>query len=72
MARAPLNGFRVLQTSRNQIVNFCIEKVYNNNDLIQAKTCFNKILLPCYESYEKMKENIYKIVNNDTNFLGRK
>jgi E3 ubiquitin-protein ligase NEDD4 len=72
MARAPLNGFRVLQTSRNQIVKFCIEKVYNNNDLIQAKTCFNKILLPCYESYEKMKENIYKIVNNDTNFLGRK
>jgi hypothetical protein len=72
MARAPLNGFRVLQTSRNQIVKFCIEKVNNNNDLIQAKTCFNKILLPCYESYEKMKENIYKIVNNDTNFLGRK
>ena len=71
MTRAPLNGFRVLQSSRNQIVKFCIEKVHNNKALIQAKTCFNKVMLPCYESYEKMKENIYMIVNNDTNFLGR-
>ena len=71
MVKAPLNGFSVLQTSRNQIVKFCIEKNNNINDLIHAKTCFNKVMLPCYESYEKMKENIYMIVNNDTNFLGR-
>ena len=71
MARAPLNGFRVLQSSRNQIVKFCIEKVNNTKELIQAKTCFNRILLPCYESYQKMLDNIKMIIDNDTNFFGK-
>ena len=71
MARAPLNGFRVLQSSRNQIVKFCIEKVNNTKELIQAKTCFNRILLPCYETYQKMLENIRMIIDNDTNFFGK-
>ena len=70
MVKAPLNGFSVLQSSRNQIVKFCIEKNNNINDLIHAKTCFNKCLLPYYKSYEKLKENILIIVNNDTNFFG--
>ncbi len=70
MIKPPLNGFRVLQSSRNQIVKFCIEKNQSDSNLIQAKTCFNKILLPFYKSYEKLKENILIIVNNDTNFFG--
>ena len=75
-SRIPIDGFGSLQGTRNKIMKFCIEspsmkdKICNHNRLIEAKTCFNRIVLPEYETKEKMKSAIYTIINNDTNFFG--
>ena len=71
-ARTPINGFRMLQSSRNRVVKFSIERqVYDkNNCMIQAKTCFNRLYLPDYKNKELLKENILKIVMFDTNYFG--
>ena len=75
-SRIPIDGFGSLQGTRNKLMKFCIEspsmkdKICNHNRLIEAKTCFNRIVLPEYETKEKMKNAIYTIINNDTNFFG--
>ena len=75
-SRIPIDGFGSLQGTRNKLMKFCIEspsmkdKICNHNRLIEAKTCFNRIILPEYENKEKMKNAIYTIIHNDTNFFG--
>ena len=69
----PIDGFIGLQATRNKVVKFCIqsqERGESNKRLIEAKTCFNRIILPEYDSKEEMKKAIETIVNNDTNFFG--
>lgn len=73
--RVPIDGFNSLQATRNKLLKFSIEsplkKEQNNNRrLIEAKTCFNRITLPEYQSKEHMKRAIYTIINNDTDFFG--
>ena len=72
-ARAPINGFQGLQSSRNQIVKFCIEKKDYQKDkycLISAQTCFNRIYLPDFKDKTILKNNILTIITNDTNYFG--
>lgn len=71
-ARAPINGFRMLQSSRSRVVKFSIERQEydRKNCMIQAKTCFNRLYLPDYKDKNIMKENILKIVMYDTNYFG--
>ncbi len=73
----PIDGFGSLQGTRNKYQKFCIESpcdlIISNclNRLIEVNTCFNRIYLPLYESKESMRNIIYKILENDTNFFGK-
>lgn len=75
-SRVPIDGFGSLQGTRNKQMKFCIESPpmmdKDENRLIEAHTCFNRICLPEYGTKEKMKKAIYTIINNDTNFFGLK
>ena len=75
----PLDGFNSLKGVNNKIQKFTIEPKLTltfdeskNNEfkLIEAKTCFNRILLPEYNSKEEMKKSINIILGNDTQFFG--
>ncbi len=75
----PLDGFNSLKGVNNKIQKFTIEPKLNlsfNKDkdnefkLIEAKTCFNRILLPEYNSKEEMKKCINIILGNDTQYFG--
>jgi ubiquitin-protein ligase E3 C len=73
--RIPIDGFNSLPGTRNKIKKFCIEsptlgEIVNNNRLIEAKTCFNRVHLPEYSSKDYMKKAINTIINNDTNYFG--
>ena len=74
--RVPLDGFNSLQGTRNKLQKFCIESpgvksITKEKRLIEAKTCFNRIYLPDYESKEIMNQVIETIIENDTNFFGK-
>ena len=73
--RVPIDGFNSLPGTRNKYLKFCIENAQDNNKsknrLIEAKTCFNRINLPEYESKELMINAVNTIIENDTNFFGK-
>lgn len=74
--RVPIDGFKSLPGTRNKYHKFCIENTIIKdtnlkNRLIEAKTCFNRIHLPDYESKELMVKAINTIIENDTNFFGK-
>jgi len=56
-------------------MSFCIESPSINEKsqqrLIEAKTCFNRINLPEYESKLNLQKAINIIIDNDTNYFGR-
>ena len=72
-------GFNLLKGVNNKIQKFTIEPKLSlildeskNKEfrLIEAKTCFNRILLPEYSSKEEMKKCFDIILGNDTQFFG--
>ncbi len=75
--RVPIDGFGSLQGTRNKYQKFCIESpsalLDSNsvNRLIEANTCFNRIYLPKYQSKDRMRKMIFKILQNDTNYFGK-
>ncbi len=75
--RVPIDGFNALQGTRNKYQKFCIESPMDDKNvspitrLIEAKTCFNRIYLPNYESKESLRNVINLILSNDTNFFGK-
>jgi E3 ubiquitin-protein ligase NEDD4 len=54
--RVPILGFKYLESNRNQIVQFMIEKTQNDkaNPYPKSYTCFNRLQLPAYSSKEEM------------------
>ena len=58
--RVPLDGLKSL--------NFVIQKHANSDHLPTAHTCFNVLLLPEYETQEKVKKNIDFILKNNQGF----
>ena len=74
----PLDGFSSLPGPKNKIIKFTIDicKIDNNcnnkkiNKLIIAHTCFNSIIIPEYKKIEEMRNAIYIILENDTNYFG--
>lgn len=79
-SRVPIDGFNSLQGTRNKYHKFCIESPGQEFTfkmkkgefrLIEAKTCFNRICLPEYDTIEVMKKVINIIIDNDTNFFGK-
>ncbi|KAM9800707.1 itchy E3 ubiquitin protein ligase a isoform X1 [Syngnathus typhle] len=65
--RLPLGGFADLMGS-NGPQKFCIEKVGKENWLPRSHTCFNRLDLPPYKSYEQLKEKLMLAIEETEGF----
>ncbi|XP_018495142.1 E3 ubiquitin-protein ligase NEDD4 [Galendromus occidentalis] len=68
-SRLPMNGFKELQGS-NGPQQFTIEKWGTVNNLPRSHTCFNRIDLPPYESFQDLREKIIKAIEGSGSFGG--
>lgn len=73
-SRLPLGGFKSLESHRGEKAKFCIQRVTYDDDpkkggplgnLPKAHTCFNRLDLPRYPSYNDMKVAMDYIAKND-------
>jgi E3 ubiquitin-protein ligase NEDD4 len=71
-SRLPLGGFRSLESHRGEKARFCIQRVTFDatkggvmSNLPKAHTCFNRLDLPRYSSYEDLKVAMDFIAKND-------
>uniref|UniRef100_A0A672IZT6 E3 ubiquitin-protein ligase n=1 Tax=Salarias fasciatus TaxID=181472 RepID=A0A672IZT6_SALFA len=65
--RLPIGGFADLMGS-NGPQKFCIEKVGKENWLPRSHTCFNRLDLPPYKSYEQLKEKLMLAIEETEGF----
>ena len=80
LCNVPVNGFGSLKGIGNKIQKFTIEplidydpvnkKTNNQFKLIEAKTCFNRIMLPLYKKKEELKKAMDIILNFDSAYFG--
>ncbi|KRX60679.1 E3 ubiquitin-protein ligase NEDD4, partial [Trichinella sp. T9] len=68
-SRVPMNGFRELYGS-NGLQKFTIEKWSTPEMLPRAHTCFNRLDLPPYTSYQDLKDKLVKAIENSASFEG--
>ncbi|XP_021360527.1 E3 ubiquitin-protein ligase NEDD4-like isoform X4 [Mizuhopecten yessoensis] len=68
-SRVPMNGFRELYGSNGPQL-FTIEKWGTTKKLPRAHTCFNRLDLPPYESYEELRKKLLTAVENTEGFEG--
>ncbi|KAI8364986.1 hypothetical protein EDC96DRAFT_443776, partial [Choanephora cucurbitarum] len=62
-SKVPLEGFSQLQGSGG-VQKFQIHKDFGGQDrLPSAHTCFNQVDLPQYDSYENLRTNLFKAIN---------
>lgn len=66
-SRIPVNGFKDLQGSDGPR-RFTIEKAGEPNQLPKSHTCFNRVDLPPYTSYESMKQKLTLAVEETMGF----
>ncbi|KAI1233698.1 hypothetical protein IHE44_0004139, partial [Lamprotornis superbus] len=70
--RVPLQGFKALQGAAGPRL-FTIHLIDANTDnLPKAHTCFNRIDIPPYESYEKLYEKLLTAVEETCKYLAEK
>ncbi|CAB1458846.1 unnamed protein product [Pleuronectes platessa] len=65
--RLPVGGYADLMGS-NGPQKFCIEKVGKENWLPRSHTCFNRLDLPPYKSYEQLKEKLMFAIEETEGF----
>uniref|UniRef100_A0A8B9JDL7 E3 ubiquitin-protein ligase n=1 Tax=Astyanax mexicanus TaxID=7994 RepID=A0A8B9JDL7_ASTMX len=65
--RLPVGGFADLMGS-NGPQKFCIEKTGKENWLPRSHTCFNRLDLPPYKSYEQLKEKLLFAIEETEGF----
>ncbi|XP_076669213.1 E3 ubiquitin-protein ligase Nedd4 isoform X2 [Andrena cerasifolii] len=68
-SRVPMNGFKELYGSNGPQL-FTIEKWGTPNNYPRAHTCFNRIDLPPYESYQQLREKLVKAIEGSQGFAG--
>ncbi|XP_065316225.1 E3 ubiquitin-protein ligase NEDD4-like isoform X2 [Gordionus sp. m RMFG-2023] len=68
-SRVPMNGFKELYGS-NGPQKFCIEKWGSSQNFPRAHTCFNRLDLPFYNSYEELKIKLIAALENAKGFGG--
>lgn len=68
-SRVPMNGFSELQGSTGPQL-FCVKQWGKIQDLPRAHTCFNRIDLPAYNSYQLVREKLLMAVENSEGFGG--
>uniref|UniRef100_A0A8C8E0F2 HECT-type E3 ubiquitin transferase n=1 Tax=Oryzias sinensis TaxID=183150 RepID=A0A8C8E0F2_9TELE len=68
-SRVPLQGFKALQGSAAGPRLFTIHQIdANANNLPKAHTCFNRIDIPPYESYEKLYDKLLTAIEETCGF----
>ncbi|TGZ68154.1 hypothetical protein CRM22_004422 [Opisthorchis felineus] len=65
--RIPVGGFKDLMGS-NGPQRFCIEKVGDERSLPRSHTCFNRLDLPPYKSYEQLKAKLTLAIDESEGF----
>ncbi|XP_047996855.1 E3 ubiquitin-protein ligase Nedd-4 isoform X2 [Leguminivora glycinivorella] len=68
-SRVPMNGFKELYGSNGPQL-FTIEKWGAPDNYPRAHTCFNRIDLPPYESYQQLREKLVKAIEGSQGFAG--
>ncbi|XP_054626440.1 E3 ubiquitin-protein ligase NEDD4-like isoform X2 [Dunckerocampus dactyliophorus] len=68
-SRVPMNGFAELYGSNGPQL-FTIELWGTRDKLPRAHTCFNRLDLPPYESFEELKEKLHIAIENAQGFDG--
>ncbi|KAM9735854.1 E3 ubiquitin-protein ligase NEDD4-like isoform 6-T6 [Menidia menidia] len=68
-SRVPMNGFAELYGSNGPQL-FTIEQWGTPDKLPRAHTCFNRLDLPAYESFEDLREKLLMAVENAQGFEG--
>ncbi|CAK1584034.1 unnamed protein product [Parnassius mnemosyne] len=68
-SRVPMNGFKELYGSNGPQL-FTIEKWGTPENYPRAHTCFNRIDLPPYDSYQQLREKLIKAIEGSQGFAG--
>ncbi|KAG9508647.1 E3 ubiquitin-protein ligase NEDD4, partial [Fragariocoptes setiger] len=68
-SRVPMNGFKELYGS-NGLQSFTIERWGTPENLPRSHTCFNRIDLPPYESYQDLRGKLIKAIEGSETFSG--
>ncbi|XP_046999010.1 E3 ubiquitin-protein ligase Nedd-4 isoform X3 [Schistocerca americana] len=68
-SRVPMNGFKELYGSNGPQL-FTIEKWGTPENYPRAHTCFNRLDLPPYESYQQLREKLIKAIEGSQGFAG--
>ncbi|XP_018573416.1 E3 ubiquitin-protein ligase Nedd-4 isoform X4 [Anoplophora glabripennis] len=68
-SRVPMNGFKELYGSNGPQL-FTIEKWGTPDNYPRAHTCFNRLDLPPYESYQHLKDKLVKAIEGSQGFAG--
>lgn len=68
--RVPIQGFKALQGVNSELRLFTIHLIKNacTNNLPKSHTCFNRIDLPPYESYEKLRDKLTQAIEETMGF----
>ncbi|XP_014468262.1 PREDICTED: E3 ubiquitin-protein ligase NEDD4 isoform X3 [Dinoponera quadriceps] len=68
-SRVPMNGFKELYGSNGPQL-FTIEKWGTPENYPRAHTCFNRIDLPPYTSYQQLRDKLVKAIEGSQGFAG--
>lgn len=68
-SRVPMNGFKELYGSNGPQL-FTIEKWGNPSSYPRAHTCFNRLDLPPYESYQSLRDRLINAIEGSEGFAG--
>ncbi|KAK7863721.1 hypothetical protein R5R35_003098 [Gryllus longicercus] len=68
-SRVPMNGFKELYGSNGPQL-FTIEKWGQPENYPRAHTCFNRLDLPPYDSYQQLRDKLVKAIEGSQGFAG--
>ncbi|GFS63641.1 e3 ubiquitin-protein ligase Nedd-4 [Trichonephila clavipes] len=68
-SRVPMNGFKELYGSNGPQL-FTIEKWGTTDNLPRSHTCFNRLDLPPYDSYQELRDRLIKAIEGSETFGG--
>jgi len=68
-SRVPMNGFKELYGSNGPQL-YTIEKWGSPTNYPRAHTCFNRLDLPPYESYQQLRDKLIKAIEGSEGFAG--
>lgn len=68
--RVPIQGFRALRGVEAELRPFTIHLIRNGNtnDLPKSHTCFNRLDLPPYETYDKLRDKLTQAIEETMGF----